>query len=418
MGTTTSSVSDLTKRLSKLRSGFAKASEYQRSDPDFIKLYLKEVGVIGTELSDAIAKNEVRHGEQLSVEQLQAAMNKLIEELSSLLIMVGKEQEEENYEETVGEIVKKFFPKVMAAIEKYKTVAASQVGREVEIDLQVLVGYLTGKPNATAQWKDFRSQEEEEIRAIKPRDEKRDAVIVEWNQLQAVIDGDNKDIQKHKQEEKEEKTSAFKGYLDKAEKVLPGSWADSDGATRLRTAVTRFRQDVANAGWNIIEHTTENFYGAASGFAPDDVLLDDDEREEPAEDHYDIQKLQAIGHGTSHADRIKTYIQRKVAPKAHRAGLDAKNDAVISFVRGVATEWCSAAESSNTGGNPSMVINFSRGDMISTVKDLPDESKTAGLSLDEKIEKIRMRLNTEIRPEQIKALKDTLSNLLQQKENT
>jgi hypothetical protein len=415
MGTKLSSMDDLTKRFSKLQKGFSRATEYQRSDADFIKFYLKEVEAIGTELDQAIDRKEVRIGEH-PVDQLQAGMNTLTKELSSLLQMVEKEQAEESYEETIGEIFKKFFPKVMKRIEEYKRVAG-EAGREVDIDLEVLAGYLTGKPNAASKWKEFARQENEEIRAIKPAGEKRDAVIIEWNQLVAVIDDDNKEIQKHKEEEKKEKASAFEGYLDKAEKTLPGSWTESDGAARLRTAVTRFRQDVANAGWNITEHTTESFYSAAGEFAPDDLLLAADDLEEAPEEHYNIAKLQAIGHGTSHAERIKTYIQGKVAPKAHRAGLNATNDAVIGFIRAVATEWCSAAESSNTGGNPSMVANFSRGDMISTIKDLPDESRTATLSLDSRIAAIRMRLDKETRPEQIKYLKQTLNSLLQQQEN-
>jgi hypothetical protein len=425
MGSTSSTVSDLTERLSRLRASFKEGSSRDRSNPEFIKFYLDKVEGLNDELTQAMEKGQVKQGER-SLDELLTAMNRLYNELSSLLDRVAPQkvsnvtgqETEESYEETIEKIAEKFFPKVMERIKVYQEVAG-KVGRDVEIDLPVLVGYLTGKPQATARWKSFELEEQQANMEIKPKDEKRDAVIVEWNQLQALISGENKVIQEAKEQEKRDKAKAFQACLDKAETKLLEKWgAESDGAARLRAAVTAFRQSVANAGWNITEHTTEGFYNDAGAFGPDKLLIDEETRDEPGEDHYDVTTLQEIGHGTAHAARIKDYIKRKVAPKAHRAGLDATNPAVIGFVRAVATEWCSAAESSDTGGSAARVANFSRGDMISTIRDLPDESKTAGLSLETKIANIRGQLSREIDPHKIELLRKTLANLQEQLENS
>ena len=179
MGTTSSTVRDLTARLSSLREGFKEGSERQRSDPEFIRYYLNKVQELGEDLARAIERGDVKPREH-SLDELKEAMGNLTRELSFLLSKANGKRDSEDNENTTAEIAVVFFPKVLKGIEDYKKIAKA-AGRDVTIDLQVVVGYMTGKPNATDRWKAFAAQELSEVMAIKPKGEKRDAAIVEWN---------------------------------------------------------------------------------------------------------------------------------------------------------------------------------------------------------------------------------------------
>jgi|SRR5579875_654075 len=388
MGNRGSRGTDLTDRLARIRKDFYQ--DYNETpDPSVARDALQQVTKVAEELDTAIEQGEVRVGDHTTTE-LQGQIKELQRRLTLLC-----ESPQKSVKETPEAAVRKLFPKVASAVDRYLE-AALAAGREAEIPWPDLLAHLLDGSSGRSRWLSFAREEETAVRSIKPDDDRRYNAIVAWNQLAALIGDGVSSVQETRERERKEKEKSFLSCVEEAEKKLSEGWGNG-GSERLRRAVTAFRNSVLSAGWSISDRAVGNFYGDVSSLIPGNVLLADEDRDN-APDDGDVTELQATGDGTSHGTRIKTYLREKVARRAHRAGLNLRNPAVIRFLRDVATEWCSAVESSDTGGNASLQANSVRGYLDSNLRDEVDESRTANLSLTERILILQGQINREIDP--------------------
>jgi hypothetical protein len=309
-------------------------------------------------------------------------IEKLIARCESLLKGFQLDLEEQRASSESAEqkmLITKLCPGALRLIDAYDKL--TKRGRL--IDLVVFAGRLADLPRATRAWDRF---DEDELRYIAekiPMGAQRDAARTAWYDIQNAITTETAAIQAEQDAAKKQRDAEFAAALTQAEGRLGPGWAPAD-VGRLHAAVTRFQQKLARF-WYISPEVLERFCVTASYFKPPEVLLGEGINETPPGEWYDMEVLLLLGHASSHAVRIRFYVEWRVAPLAHLAGLDARNPAVISFVQTVATEWCSSAETADTGGSMARVNNFSRGDVIKNMmKDLPD-GKADSFSLYERI---------------------------------
>jgi hypothetical protein len=146
MGSKSSTLSDLTDRLSKLRTGFSRLSLYETSSPEIISAYGDSLRELQKELDQAIEEGHVKV-EDHSCEELKESMRKLADLFESLL---GEAQQRKVIaaEKRRAEEEKAAWAKQQRSLERQREVALESRAKERDnllISIESIEGSL-GKP--------------------------------------------------------------------------------------------------------------------------------------------------------------------------------------------------------------------------------------------------------------------------------
>lgn len=276
-----------------------------------------------------------------------------------------------------------------------------------KVDLELVARCVANAPGAEEAWQRKGVAESAKHAGISAMGDDRMRARTAWHQLSDQV---GKNSQKIKDEVLKAQTQeGLKAAQAESRRLLTVVGWDDEAKAQLDTAVSVF-QRLISGGWSITPQQVEHFYKEAGKSDPGDVLTRHSgiAAVEPA---FSLKRYK-IPFATGHAPRIRTFIQERVDPAAREAGLYVGGDAVVHLVQAVATAWCSLVSDSDTGGSPTIVANFTRGDLISTIRDLPDETAARKLSDQEKIQSLRDAISRENLLSRRTKLQETLNGLL------